>query len=836
MAGKVDIEGILKTLTLEEKISILAGRNMWETVPIPSKGVPSVKVSDGPNGARGADFTGGKSSACFPAACSVAAAFDEDIAHRIGQALAEETHSKGARCLLGPTTCMHRDPRGGRNFESFSEDPLLAGKLAASVIRGLQSRGVSGTIKHFAANEQETDRMTVRETIPERALREIYLRPFEIAIKESKPWAVMTAYNVVNGFHCDESKFLLEQVLRGEWGWDGLVMSDWGGTNSVDGSINAGLDLEMPGPARVRKIDAVVADVKAGKIQESTIDERARRVLQFIERLKAFEDDTIPEEQAIDKPEHRALIREAGGRGIVLLKNEKNLLPLPKDKLKGKKVALIGYAKEGQAHGGGSAAVNAHYKKSPWDALHEYYGDSVEFTYAKGAHTLRMLPGMKDNVVGLDGKPGWTLNFYPQGSSTPNEVKHQFPAASSSPIGSDASKKWTTMELIGDFTPTETGEHYYAASGLGPTQIFINDEKVWEQTSLISDPMGFLFMSVHEEEHRYSFKAGTTYRIRIRSEPPASVPGLEILDGRTGVRMGFQVASEHDEELTSEAVQRAKEADYAIVFTGHTPEWESEGQDQLSFNLPRNGSQDALIAAVAAANSNTVVVNATGVAVAMPWLDQIGGLLQTWYPGQECGNAIVDVLSGAVNPEGRLPCSFPKSIEDSPAWGNFPGEKVDGILNVTYEEGVFIGYRHYDRIARDRLNFPFGYGLSYTSFETSGLKAARKSDDSFAASVTVKNTGGAAGGSLVQLYAGRVDKSEDHPVKSLVAFKKVRLQPGESATVELAVTTRDLGFFDEKAKKWVVPAGKYELISANSAADVVETVQVTVEKELVYAP
>lgn len=315
----------------------------------------------------------------------MASTFDVDIAYRIGVALGEETLTKGARCLLGPTMCAHRHPLGGRNFESFSEDPYLTGKLAAQNVLGIQSTGVSATIKHFAANEQETQRLYVDEIISERALREIYLKPFEIAVKEANPGAVMTAYNKVNGHHADSQPFLLQQVLRGEWRWDGLVMSDWGGTNSTAAALNAGLDLEMPGPSRWRRIEDVVKAVEAGEVSEKTINERTRRVLQFLERQKCFEDATIPDEQAINKPEHQSLIREAGAKGIVLLKNFGGVLPLTKEKVRGKKVAVFGLAKDCLSSGGGSASVSAHYKVSPWDALRNAWeDDDVELVFSQG--------------------------------------------------------------------------------------------------------------------------------------------------------------------------------------------------------------------------------------------------------------------------------------------------------------------------------------------------------------------------------------------------------------------------------------------------------------------
>ncbi|KAI0471525.1 family 3 glycoside hydrolase [Xylariaceae sp. FL0804] len=844
MTVKTDLEAVLKSLTLEEKISLLAGRDFWETVPIPAKGVPAIKTSDGPNGARGADFTGGTPAACFPAACCVAATFDTEAAYRVGQALAEETHSKGARCLLAPTTCIHRHPLGGRNFESFSEDPYLAGKLASQVIQGVQSRGVAATVKHFAANEQETDRFTVDETVGERALREIYMRPFEIAVREARPWAVMTAYNLVNGEHCDSNRFLLQRVLRGDWGWDGLVMSDWGGTNSVADAINAGLDLEMPGPARLREIPAVVQAVKEGKTSEGAIDERVRRVLWLLEKLKAFDDPTIPPEQAINKPEHQKLIRETGAHGSVLLKNDKQILPLTREKVRGKKVALIGLAKTPLAHGGGSASVNAHYKIAPWDAMQEAIGDSAELVYARGCHTRRLLPPVTNDeavgkVDGLDGNPGFTMHWFDVDTNEVVATKHGQESCAQSPILNDEGRG-KGVEYVGDFTPVASGSHYMGCSGLGPTQFFIDDKLIYDQKEPLSDAMGFLFGALAEEEFTFPFEKATTYRLRVRTLPPLNVPGLEILNGRSGLRLGLQLASDHDADLLGEATAVARECDYAVVFTGHDPQWETEGRDQASFHLPKDGTQDALVGAVAAAcPARTVVVNSTGVPVALPWLDRVAALVQAWFPGQECGRSVADVLTGAVCPEGRLPVSWPRRLEDAPAHGNFPGQYVDGRLRVEYKEGVFVGYRHYDRAGgRDKLHFPFGFGLSYTTFALGPMRVSRggDGDDSYAVEVEVANTGERAGGTLVQVYGGRAEAVPEHPVKSLVAFRKLRLRPGERQTVRLTASTRDLGHYDEGAGRWVVEAGTYHFMLGESAADVVQTVPVKIERDLQWKP
>lgn len=727
--------------------------------------------------------------------------------------------------------CIHRHPLGGRNFESYSEDPFLTGKMSSQVIQGLQSKGVAATIKHFVANEQETARTTVDETISERALREIYLRPFEIAVKEAKPWSVMTAYNLVNGTHCDANKWLLQDVLRGNWKWEGMVMSDWGGTNSVADALNAGLDLEMPGPPRIRKLPLMLAAIEKGEITSETLDARVRTVLKLAHKLEALEKEAGPVENG-DRIEHRKLIRDAGARGMVLLKNDDNILPLTKEKVKGKKIALIGFSKHALAHGGGSASVNSYYRVTPEEGLRSALGDEVEFTHAKGAHKERLLPhihkdGNVGKVTGLDGNHGFTCRLFAEGQEEPAIVKNGYPCSSYSPLGSNESF-WKSVEIVGDFTPVETGSHYVASSGFGQTKIYINSELIFEQKNNTSDPMGCLFSASPEPEVRYSFVAGKTYRIRIRSEPPKNI-GLEILEGRSGCRMGFSLESVHDADLQGEAARVASEADYAIVFTGHDPQWETEGQDQASFHLPHD--QDGLIAAVAGANKNTIVVNSTGVAVAMPWLNEVKALLQAWFPGQECGNSIADILTGVISPEGRLPVSFPKMIEDAPAHGNFPGLVVDGQLRVKYEEGVFVGYRHYDRVPRDKLNFPFGYGLSYTNFEFGDLGILNHSNDTFDVEVEVSNVGTMAGGVLVQLYVGNKTEHTDRPVKALVGFQKLRLRVGERKTARVTIDVRDFAYFNEQAQQWVIDEGEYHVSLGSSASDLLKTASLEINRK-----
>ncbi|KAL5121876.1 hypothetical protein ACEQ8H_000091 [Pleosporales sp. CAS-2024a] len=826
-----DIEATLQSLTLEEKISLLAGKDFWETVPIPGKGVPAVKTSDGPNGARGEVFTGGTRAACFPAAVCSAATFNPECAQKIGSALAEETKTKSARVLLAPTMCNHRHPLGGRNFESFSEDPLLAGKMAANVVKGIQSHGIAATIKHFVANEQETQRLKVDEIVSERALREIYMKPFEIAVKETDPWAVMTSYNKVNGTHADSNEFLLKQVLRGEWGWNGLIMSDWGGTNSTAASLNAGLDLEMPGPARFRTVDAVLEAVKKGDVTEQTINERAKNVLKLIDKVGAFENPDIPPEQSIVNPAHSKLIRDVAGQGITLLKNKGNILPLKREHVKGKKIGLFGLAKEALIHGGGSASLNAHYRITPEEGLKAAYGDDVEFKYAKGAHTYRLLPPLARHCTDLQGNAGWTLGQFRSGQSKPSKTTHKMEASEFSPLV-DSEAKGCEVKLTATFVPTESGSHYLGCSGAGPTTVRINDTLVFSQTHNSPDPMGFLLGGNPEKEFTVPFTAGQSYKIVIHSKPPTG--GNEedwgILAGLPGFRMGFMSASEHDADLLSEARSLASAVDIAIVFTGHTAAWETEGQDQVSFHLPRNGSQDALVCAVAGSNAQTIVVNSTGVAVALPWLADVAALVQAWFPGQEAGNAIADVLSGTTNPSGRLPISWPKHLHDAPAHANFPGDKLpNGQFTVRYQEGVFVGYRHYDRVHKSIVHFPFGYGLSYTTFSLFGGHVVPVAPGVYKATVAAKNTGGATGSVVVQVYVGRKEKKVlVHPVKTLAAFSKVLLEPGQEQSVELHIALNDFAYFNEEQGQWRVDPGLYDFSFGQSVAHIesVATVQV----------
>ncbi|KAF2011944.1 glycoside hydrolase family 3 protein [Aaosphaeria arxii CBS 175.79] len=830
--GSPDLEGLIKQMTLEEKALLTAGANFWETNAIERLGIPRMKVSDGPNGARGENFENGVTSACFPASVSLAASFNEDLAGHIGKALGQETKTKGARVLLGPTVCPHRHPTGGRNFESFSEDPLLAGRLASKYIEGLQSEGIGATIKHYAVNEQESHRFTIDAHVSERALREIYLKPFEIAVKNAKPWSLMSSYNLVNGTHADSSKHLLIDVLRKQWGYKGHVMSDWGGTNSVHESLNAGHDLEMPGPAIHRKFEKIKKAIDEGKLTVETLDERVLANLRLLGQCGVFEDPVIPPEQAIDLPEHRALIRKAGAEGAVLLKNEKNILPLQKEKTRS--IAMLGLAKQFLGHGGGSAAVNAHRKITAYDGFQEAVGDKIELKYAEGARTWRNLPPFSEGVANSNGKPGFTVNYF-KNSNKPAYSK-DFAAGA---VKSFEDPEVTRVVMSGTYTPPTTGKHYISFSTIGNTKVYINDDLVFNYEGQSADVMALLLGVAKEDQKRYDFVQGQQYQIRVDASivDDADSPLSFLSSNIIGFNFGFMRQELFEADLLTEATDVAKSADVAIVFVGNTPSWETEGSDRDDMNLPMNGSQDKLIAAVAAANPNTIVVNSTGSPISMPWVADVPAILQSWFPGQEAGHAIADVVFGAAYPGGKLPVTFPKKLSDAPASDNFPGDLKKNF--VEYKEGIYIGYRHYDQ-KPDTVLFPFGFGLSYTTFEVSNASVSSASfskDQTVSVTADVANTGAREGSEIIQVYVGpSQSQSIDRPIKELKGYAKAHLAAGSKTSVSVTLDKESFSYFNEAKNKWSVEAGKYTVSVGTSSTQIVSTLEVEVKESFDFDP
>lgn len=800
------IHDLVDQMTLAEQVSLLSGEDFWSLPAIARLGIHKLRVTDGPNGARGGGgLIGGVKSAAFPVGIAIGASWNPALAHDIGAALADEVKSKGAHVSLSPTVNIHRSVTNGRNFECYSEDPVLTGKLAVGFITGLQEQGIGATIKHFVGNESEIERTTMSSQIDERTMREVYLVPFEQAVKVAGTWAIMSSYNRLNGTYTSENQWLLSKVLREQWNYTGVVMSDWFGSHSTAPTVTAGLDIEMPGPPRDRGQKLVDA-VEAGEVSRETVRERALNVLRLAVRTGAIDDDRVWQERADDRPAHRALIRRAGAEGAVLLKNS-GLLPL--DVTKAGKIAVIGpNAKSAQIMGGGSAQLNPHYMVSPWDGLVATFGED-RLSYAEGARNNRFEPR-------FDGP--YTVEYY-NSADLSGPVIHQ---------GTETLGEMFLVGALGDgkvdmsnwsarftatFTPEVSGEYRIGLVSVGYSRAKVDGKLVADAWGSKWAPGRTYFEEGNDEVvGTIKLEAGRPYKVEIEfAKKPVRVLDFSALRIGIGLPLG--------EDAIAEAVRAAKAADVAIVCVGRSGEWDTEGSDLLDIKLP--GRQDELVAAVAAANPRTIVVLQTGGPVEMPWLDKVAAVLEAWYPGQEAGNAIADVLTG-TEPGGRLSQSFPVRWNDNPVHSQdreiYPG--LNG--KVRYEEGVFIGYRHYDRQGITPM-FPFGFGLSYTSFELSELaidEAAFEAEGKVVVSANLRNTGARAGSTVLQLYVGDEQASVPRPIKELKAFEKVALAPGEGKRVRFELSGRDFAWFDVGAQNWVIEPGAFNVLLGFSATDI----------------
>ncbi len=789
------LDELLAAMTLDEQVALLAGADFWTTVPVARLGVPAIKVSDGPNGARGGVFKDGPSTACFPAGVALASTWNPALIEQTGAALAEEARLKGASVLLAPTVNLQRTVFNGRNFECYSEDPWLTAEIALAYIRGMQSRGVAATIKHYVGNESEYQRMSISSDIPERALRELYLLPFERAVKEAGVMAVMTAYNRLDGVFAADHRRLVQQVLRDEWGFDGLVMTDWMARHDTVESVLAGCDLEMPGPARERGA-RLAAAVREGRVPAHAVRACARRVLLLIERVGGFTRPGIAAERADDLPAHRALIRRLGAEGAVLLKNDPALLPLAPQP--GRTIALIGRAATvAQIMGGGSATVNAHYRIAPSDALAARL-PGVAFTHHAGADMHRWVPVLQAPMA---------LEFFNSTDFSGPVVCRQTVANTEQlwidTIDPAVDPKAFSVRATLRFVADAAGAHQFSLISAGRSRAFVNGELAVDAWSRWQRGDTYFTFGCNEVIAARELRAGEVCDIVVEFST-ATDEAVPIHALRLGVS---RVLGEAD---IAAAVAAARQADVAVVFAGLNGEWDNEGLDRTGIALPHR--QDELIARVAAANPRTVVVLQTGSPVALPWLDAVPAVLQAWYPGQECGNAIADVLLGDADPGGRLAQTWPLRLEDTVAIGKaqaYPG--VDG--HVRYEEGVFIGYRHYERHGV-AVQFAFGHGLSYTRFEHSGLQLDRDTlapGDTLALQTTVRNIGARSGHEVVQVYVHDESASVARPPQELKAFAKLALAPGEARTVSLHLPMRAFAFYDEARSAWVAEAGRYEV-------------------------
>ncbi|KAL3433455.1 glycoside hydrolase superfamily [Aspergillus tetrazonus] len=791
-----------------------SGTDAWHTFAIPRLGIPAIRITDGPNGARGTRYFNGVPSACLPCGTALGATFDTDLVFKLGRLLAAECKAKGAHVLLGPTINIQRGPLGGRGFESFSEDPVLSGNSAASYCAGVKDLGIVPTLKHLVCNDQEHERIAVSAMVTERALREIYLMPFQLAIKNARPGALMTSYNKVNGLHASEDPGLLDHIIRKEWGYEGLIMSDWFGTYSVASAVNAGLDLEMPGPTRFRG-PALMHALTSNKVSEKTLDDRVRKVLELVQLTSRAGIPGYAPAQKLDRVEDRALLRQAAADSIVLLKNDNEILPLDPRK----KTLVIGPNADIAAYcGGGSASLLAYYTVTPRQGIAE---KCEEVIFSQGCYGHKELPLLGDHLKTETGERGYTFRVYTEPASyedrQPVDVLHMTNSCaflmdySHPKISGDT--YYATLE--GRFEPPESGVYEFGLTVAGTGLLYIDGELVIDNKTKQRHGTSFFGIGTVEERRDRYLKAGRQHHVFVEysTAPTSNLKHHGVVSfGPGGVRLGG-CRKLDAETAIKQAVHLAAEIEQVVVCVGLSGDWESEGFDRPHMNLPPG--TDNLVRAVLVAQPNAVIVVQSGTPVTMPWADQAKALLQAWYGGSEGGNGIADVLFGDVNPSAKLPLTFPRDIAHNPSYLSYRSERG----RVLYSEDVYVGYRYYDKVKQAPL-FRFGHGLSYTTFQLSGLdvqETAPQASDIRESSISVRawvtNTGPRAGAEVVQIYVRPpTTASVGRPVRELKGYEKTMLHPGEtkeiSVTVPMGLAT---SFWDEGRSAWLSEKGIYAI-------------------------
>jgi len=800
------VEDLLKRMTLDEKLSLLSGDTTgFDTKAISRLGVPAIHITDGPLGVRW------ERSTSFPAGVAMAATWDTLLIKEVGVAMALETRAKGRDYLLGPCVCIHRMPLGGRNFESYSEDPYLASRMAVNWVKGLQSQKVISSVKHYATNDQEWERNDYDVIVDERTLREIHLAPFEAAVKEAGAWTVMAAYNLQNGQHCTENYHLIKDILKGEWGFKGFVVSDWVSVYSTVNAANAGLDLEMPVGAFFTP-DSIKKYLNLGLISNETIDDKVRRILTVAFSAGLFDKRNPVDTMILHSKEHKELELKVATEAITLLKNENNILPV--DIKKYKTIAVIGpNAKYVATGGGGSSFVSPYYSVSPYEGLKNRFGNSAKILYATGDSIPRptlnpinseflLTPDKKENGLRAEYFGNNNLEGQPILKRIDKQVNWDFGVGSPDPkIKPDYfSARWT-----GYLKVKEAGKYVLSTLSDDGVRLYFESKKVIENWTT-HGPM--------IDEYVTKLEAGKEYKIQ-----------LEYFEqgGGAVAKLGLRKLADTQIDPIDEAVQIASQSDLVIIFAGANGMLESEGRDRDALELP--GKQEELIQKVAQANKDIIVVLNGGTPTnTSKWLSLAKGLIHMYYLGQETGNAIAAIIAGDICPSGKLPFSFIYDYSQSPV---FKGYK-DKSLKIKYDEGIFIGYRYLDK---NNINptFPFGYGLSYTEFEYKNMKINKIGKNEFEITAEIKNIGNRDGDEVVQLYISDKECSVPRPVKELKGFSRVSLKKGESRTISIRLKERDFAFWDIKSNNWKIEPGEFDVMLGKSSRDIVLKSTINVE-------
>jgi beta-glucosidase len=835
-----DVKALVSALTLEEKAALTSGEDMLSTVAVERLGIPKVHVTDGPNGARGNSLPGMGSypSICIPCGSALGATWNPALVETLGALVGREARDRGCRGLLAPTVNLHRSPLAGRNFECYSEDPLLSGRLAAGYVRGVQSEGVFATVKHFVGNDAEFERASISSVIDDRSLRELYLVPFEIAVKEGGALAIMTAYNRLNGrWLTQQAEFLLD-ILRDEWSFEGLVMTDWFAVTDTKVSLGAGLDLEMPGPAR--GLGSTVVDaLKKGDVDEADLDDAVGRLLGGLDRIGALDGPGPVYDPKAPTAADVALLRRAAAEATVLLSND-GVLPLATS---AGRIALLGaHALTPTIMGGGSAQVTPHHAQSVVDALAHALGPDRALVYERGCE-----PSLSPTVVGgpvLRAPHGFLAETHAglalEGPVTETQQLNDLRMMKIG-LSFEASVGDWSMRVSGSVVPEETGIFQLTLAQAGLARLLVNDEVVLDGFTNRPPPGGNDFFGQASQDLVADIHFEQGVPVDMVVEYAFSDTSL------AGFRVGFRTSG--GDALLERAVAAAAEADVAIVCVGTSAETETEGRDRTTLALP--GRQAELVRRVAAVNSRTVVVVNAAAPVDMEWAGDVAAVLQCWFGGQELAGGLVDVLVGTADPGGRLPTTIPMRLEHAPSHANFPGENGE----LRYGEGLFMGYRGYEHNAI-APRFPFGHGLSFTSFdlgEPTLSTAVHRSGGTVTVAVPVTNAGTRAGSEVVQCYVAPATPRLARPPKELKAFAKVWLDPGETAGVEFVLDDRAFAYWDpgqddwndvqafvpemfnflsppvpRRERGWQVDAGSYEILIGRSSDDLAHRCTISV--------
>lgn len=791
-----DLERLLSKLQLEEKVLLLTGRDSWSLHPLPSIGLRSIVVSDGPVGVRGDVWDERSPSANFPSPTALAATWDRAAVRTVGRGLGSEARRKSIDVVLAPTINLHRSPYGGRHFEAFSEDPILTAELAGEYVRGIQEYGVGATLKHYVANESETERFTVDVRVDERTLRELYLLAFESPVTEAGSWLVMSSYNSINGATASENE-LLTRPLNDEWGFDGVVISDWTAVRSLE-SARQPQDLAMPGPTSPWS-ESLLEAVRAGDVPETAIDRKVLRILRLAARVGALDG---PGPDVPESPDVRTIARTVAIAGSVLLSNN-GILPLPPSP----SIALIGEgARFARTQGGGSATVIPAAVVSPANGLRRRFGDDA-VAWARGAVVdRRPSPLPLTEVVDLLGAPGVSVRYLDAaGVELGREARRATTIVSFE--GSSMLTRAAAVEMSFCYTPSRPGSTALSVIGLCDFDVRVDGAEVAADTVRLrpGDDFATAVLTPPFTTVEVPVAAGGSDVI-VRFTPVAGgVPDAVALG------VGSPAPDLDGDALIVEASALAASREVAVVVVSTSAEVESEGFDRQTLALP--GRQDDLVRAVVAANPRTIVVVNTGAPVVLPWRDDVAAILAVWFPGQEFGDALAAILSGDAEPGGRLPTTWPSAEDEVPVHAVTP---VEGRLD--YAEGIHVGHRAWLAAGRAPA-YPFGHGLGYTTWAVDSIEApaALEPHAGVPVAATIRNTGARQGKTVVQFYLERVSASDvDRPVRWLAQFETAELAAGEARTVETTIPRRR---FAHWADGWTVETGTYRVVAALDVAD-----------------